>query len=88
MLLPSDWLIIRKQENNTDIPADWTTYREAVRTTTALAISDMEATTDIDAFIASVTSVQWPVSPDNQPMVEEPVAPVVEPVVPVAPVAQ
>jgi len=69
MLLPSDWLIIRKQENATDIPADWTSYREAVRTTTALAISDMEATTDIDAFIASVTSVQWPVSPDSQPIV-------------------
>ena len=34
--------------------------------------------------IASVTSVQWPVSPDNQPMVEEPVAPVVEPIQPVA----
>ena len=79
MLLPSDWLIIRKQENNTDIPAEWTTYREAVRTTTALAISDMEAATDIEAFIASVTSVQWPVSPDSQPVVvsapEQPVAP-------------
>lgn len=82
MLLPSDWLIIRKQENNTDIPADWTTYREAVRTTTALAISDMEATTDIEAFIASVSSVQWPVSPDSQPVVvsapEQPVAPTEE----------
>ena len=82
MLLPSDWLIIRKQENNTDIPADWTSYREAVRTTTALAISDMEATTDIDAFIASVTSVQWPVSPDSQPIAqapEQPVEPVISP---------
>ena len=82
MLLPSDWLIIRKQENNTDIPADWTSYREAVRTTTALTISDMEAATDIDAFIASVSSVQWPVSPDSQPVVvsapEQPVAPVQE----------
>ena len=29
---------------------------------------DMEATTDIDAFITSVTSVQWPVSPDQQPV--------------------
>jgi hypothetical protein len=82
MLLPSDWLIIRKQEINTDIPADWTSYREAVRTTTALAISDMEATTDIEAFIASVTSVQWPVSPDNQPIAqapEQPVEPVISP---------
>jgi len=70
MLLPSDWMIVRKQEINTDIPADWTSYREAVRTTTALAISDMEATTDIEAFIASVTSVQWPVSPDTPKLVE------------------
>lgn len=63
-LNPSDWMIIRKAETDTAIPADWLSYREAVRTTTALAIGDMEATTDIDAFIASVTSVQWPVSPD------------------------
>jgi len=87
MLLPSDWLIIRKQEINTDIPADWTSYREAVRTTTALAISDMEATTDIEAFIDSVTSVQWPVSPDNQPIAqapEQPVEPVISPELPPA----
>jgi hypothetical protein len=80
MLLPSDWLIIRKQENDTPIPADWTSYREAVRTTTALAISDMEATTDIEAFIASVTSVQWPVSPDNQPIAEQVIIPESTPV--------
>lgn len=43
----------------------------AITSTIALAISDMEATTDIEAFIASVTSVQWPVSPDAQ----TPVAP-------------
>jgi hypothetical protein len=36
-----------------------------VRTTCELAISDLEATTDIDAFIASVMSVVWPVSPDQ-----------------------
>jgi hypothetical protein len=82
MLLPSDWLIIRKQEIGTEVPADWTSYREAVRTTTALAIGDMEAATDIEAFIASVTSVQWPVSPDSQPVVvsapEQPVAPTEE----------
>jgi hypothetical protein len=71
MLLPSDWLIIRKQENNTAIPADWTSYREAVRTKTADTITALEAATDIDAFIAVVTNVQWPVSPDAQ----TPVAP-------------
>jgi hypothetical protein len=64
LLQPSDWLVIRKQENNTAIPTDWATYREAVRTTCELAITDMQATTDLDAFIASVTSVQWPNSVD------------------------
>jgi hypothetical protein len=64
LLQPSDWLIIRKQEIDTPVPADWLSYREAVRTTCELAITDLEATTDIDAFIASVTSVQWPTSPD------------------------
>ena len=72
LLQPSDWLIIRKQEIGTDVPADWLSYREAVRTTAQLAISDMEATADIDAFIASVTSVVWPVDP-NAPAVVAPV---------------
>jgi hypothetical protein len=80
MLLPSDWMIVRKTEDGTAIPADWTSYREAVRTTCALAISDMEATTDIDAFIASVNAVQWPVSPDQQAMFPAPVTP--EPIEP------
>jgi hypothetical protein len=70
MLQSSDWLIIRKQEIGTDVPADWSSYREAVRTTCELAITDLEATTDIETFIASVTSVQWPISPDAKPTVD------------------
>lgn len=85
MLLTSDWMVVRKTETNTDIPADWSSYREAVRTTCALAITDLEATTDIDAFIASVTSVQWPRSPDNQPLAPPPPPPEPEVVEPVAP---
>jgi hypothetical protein len=68
MLFPSDWMVVRKAEVGDGIPQAWTDYREAVRTTATLAIVDMEATTDIDAFITSVTSVQWPVSPDQQPI--------------------
>jgi len=79
-LLQSDWMVVRKTEAGTDIPADWSSYREAVRTTCALAITDMEATTDIDAFIASVNAVQWPVSPDQQAMFPAPVTP--EPIEP------
>ena len=82
MLLPSDWLVVRKQENNTGIPADWTTYREAVRVKTADTITALEAATDIDAFIAAVTNVEWPVSPDNQPVVVEEPTPEPTPVAP------
>ena len=64
MLAPSDWLVIRKQENDTPIPADWTTYREAVRTTCALAITDIDLASDIDGFIYAVTTVQWPKDPN------------------------
>lgn len=82
MLLPSDWLIIRKQENSTDIPQDWLDYRAGVRMTCALAIEGLEATTDIDAFIASVAAVQWPVSPDSQRPVEATSDPTFDPVKP------
>lgn len=65
MLAPSDWLVVRKQENGTAIPAEWTTYREGVRSTCALAIEDLNLKNDLDAFIAAVLAVEWPRSPDN-----------------------
>lgn len=80
MLLPSDWLVVRKNEVGTAIPAEWSSYRDMVRATCTMAIGDLEATTDIDAFITAVTTVQWPVSPDNQPVVVE--EPTPDPVAP------
>lgn len=70
LLLPSDWMIVRKVENATDVPAEWTTYREAIRTKTADVVTALEAAADIDAFIAVVTGVEWPVSPDAPQIVE------------------
>ena len=64
LLLPSDWMVVRKIEDGTPIPADWATYRAAVRTTCAQVITDLEATTDIEAFITAVTTVQWPKDPN------------------------
>lgn len=68
LLLPSDWLVVRKQEVGTAIPAEWSSYRDMVRSTCTIAIADIEAATDIDAFILAATSVVWPVSPDQQPI--------------------
>lgn len=71
MLLPSDWLVVRKSEVGTAIPTEWSSYRDMVRATCTMAIGDIEATTDIDAFITAATSVVWPVSPDAQPIVSQ-----------------
>ena len=64
MLLPSDWMVVRKTEDNTAVPVEWTDYRAAVRVKCADAITALEATTDVEAFIAVVTNVQWPENPD------------------------
>lgn len=67
MLLSSDWLVVRKQEDGSSIPQEWTDYRSAVRVSCTDAIVAIEAALDIDAFITAATSVVWPVSPDQQP---------------------
>lgn len=66
MLVSSDWMVVRKQEVGTAIPAEWSSYRDMIRSTCTLAIGDIEAATDIDSFITAATSVVWPKSPDDQ----------------------
>lgn len=70
MLAPSDWLVVRKQEVGTAIPAEWSSYRDMVRSTCAIVIADIEAATDITSFITAATSVVWPVDP-NTPTVDQ-----------------
>lgn len=72
MLATSDWMVVRKQEVGTAIPAEWSSYRDMVRSTCTIAIADIEAATDIDAFITAATSVVWPRDP-NSPPVDVPV---------------
>lgn len=66
LLLPSDWMVVRQTETGAPVPAGWTTYRAAVRVKAADTVAAIEAAADINAFIAVVTSVVWPVSPDSQ----------------------
>lgn len=65
LLLPSDWMIVRQVEAGVAVPAGWIAYRAAVRTNTAGVVTALEAAADIDAFIAVVTGVVWPASPDT-----------------------
>ena len=65
MLLTSDWMVVRKQEVGTAIPAEWSGYRDMVRSTCTIAIADIEAATDITTFITAATSVVWPTDPNS-----------------------
>jgi hypothetical protein len=64
MLLPSDWMVVRKAETGTDIPADWATYRAAVRSAAATHKTALNAATDIDGFVSVATTMQWPRNPN------------------------
>ena len=71
LLLPSDWMIVRKVEEGTEVPPAWDAYRHSVRVKTADTVAALEAAADIDAFIAAVTNVDWPRDP-NAPVDQQP----------------
>jgi len=64
LLQPSDWMVVRKQEVGTDIPADWLTYRAAVRTAAATHKANLNGAADFDAFVSIATSLTWPRDPN------------------------
>lgn len=64
MLFTSDWMVVRKQEVGTDIPADWLTYRSAVRTAATTHKANLNGAADFDAFVLVATSLTWPLDPN------------------------
>lgn len=60
LLLPTDWMVVRKYETNKDLPPDVATYRAAVRLAAADNQAALNAAVDIDAFIKVVTMLNWP----------------------------
>ncbi len=60
LLSASDWMVIRKVERNVDVPADITTYRQAVIAECTRLVTDIAACTDVPALIAVVTAQNWP----------------------------
>ena len=66
-LSSSDWYAIREAEGGTAIPADWKTWRAAVRTESNSKVTAIAALADLDAIIAfdAATPIKggWPVAP-------------------------
>ena len=67
-LASSDWYVIREADGGTAQPADWKTYRAAVRTESNSKVTAIAALADLDAIKAfddatPITS-GWPNDPD------------------------
>lgn len=70
LLFPSDWMVIRAAEG-TPVPAEWSSYRAAVRAMTNKIKDEIDLSFDIDSLIASVSDIQWPHDPNYVPPVED-----------------
>ena len=68
LLSGSDWYVIRETEGGTACPADWTTYRAAVRTESNSKVTAIAALADLDAIkafdVATPITAGWPNDPD------------------------
>ena len=62
LLAQTDWMIIRKVERNVDVPADITTYRQAVIAECTRLVTAITGSADVPALIAVVTTQNWPVN--------------------------
>jgi hypothetical protein len=62
LLAQTDWMVIRKVERNVDVPADITTYRQAVITECTRLVTAITGSADVPALIAVVTTQNWPVN--------------------------
>ena len=60
LLSTTDWMVIRKVERDVAIPTETATYRQAVLTECSRLVSAISGASDIEAFIAVVTSQGWP----------------------------
>jgi hypothetical protein len=61
LLAPSDWMVTRKIETGTEVPADWAAYRAQIRIDSAANKTLISQAADIDAFVAVATTLVWAV---------------------------
>lgn len=74
LLQPSDWYAVRKADNGTAIPAEWSTWRESIRIASSakLLMIDLQTSVeDLASYITTSTGAEsdynyWPADP-NQP---------------------
>ena len=63
LLQPSDWMVVKAQETQTQVPEDWKTYRATVRTTANTARSAIASSNNISSLQQAI-KVEWPNDPN------------------------
>ena len=67
LLSGSDWYVIREAEGGTACPADWKTWRAAIRTESNSKVTAIAALADLDAIkafdAATPITAGWPTEP-------------------------
>jgi hypothetical protein len=74
LLQPSDWYAVRKADTGAAIPAEWSTWRESIRTAASAKLLMIDLYTSVDdlaSYITTSTGAEsdygyWPADP-NQP---------------------
>lgn len=63
ILLPSDWRVVKAYESSSNVPAEWSAWRQSIRDQTNAQMSAISACTDIDS-LAALAPVQWAHDPN------------------------
>jgi hypothetical protein len=74
LIQPTDWMVIREQDNGTVVPESVKALREDIRLATGQKNAAIAATTDTAELAAYITGTEYPVWPSDSPAPVESVA--------------
>jgi hypothetical protein len=74
LIQPTDWMVIREQDNGTAVPESVKALREDIRLATGQKNAAIAATTDTAELAAYITGTEYPVWPSDSPAPVESVA--------------
>ena len=71
LIQPTDWMVIREQDNGTVVPESVKALREDIRLATGQKNAAIAATTDTAELAAYITGTEYPVWPSDSPAAVE-----------------
>jgi hypothetical protein len=74
LIQPTDWMVIREQDNGTVVPESVKALREDIRLATGQKNAAIEATADTAELAAYITGNEYPIWPSDPPAAVEPAA--------------